>query len=207
MSNICIFPKDVTTGFLKPVSDELRKQGYVVFDGDTREDGYAQSVINIIPNYECVVFLGHGSSTELYGSALTSFLGGDNMEVLRGKKMFLLACNSGEFLDTYSLTSSIGFGDIPTGNQDVCGIIEREWDYFESIPNDEDIKYFQSTIVRIIMNSFVCGSMSNMDMLANKIKMFTNRERYDCLRKHKELHYRDILKMLYDFKENMIYIR
>lgn len=207
MSGLCIFPQDNTTLFLKPIADKLQELGYDVCDDSTNNEEYVKTILKNIPNYDNIVFLGHGSSEALLGSNLTSMINADNVDLLRGKKLFLLSCNSKEFISSYSLADAIGFDIIPTGETDLLSILNMDYYYFEDIPDDKDMEYFREAIARIIKNSFDGSDMANMTMLYNRVKMYTNRERYECIRKAKNLHYRDVLKMLYDFKDNMVCVR
>ena len=90
---------------------------------------------------------------------------------------------------------------------DLYTILDQDYSYFENVPDDKDLEWFRAAIVRIIINSFSDGDMDNMIMLYNRVKMYTNLERYACIRECKELNYRDILKMLFDFKDCMVYNR
>lgn len=207
MSNLCIFPQDETTAFLAPIAQTLRKAGFDIYDGNTNDEGIATFIFEAVPNYDNVVFLGHGSSNALSGTNQEPLIDSKNVDLLRGKKLFLLACNSKEFISSYGLKSAIGFDIIPTSEMDVNTIVDQDFGYFENFPDESDLDWFRTAIVRIVVNGFENGSMENMTMLYNKIKMFTNRERYRCIRECKKLNYRDILKMLFDFKDSMVYIR
>lgn len=207
MNNLCVFPQDETTAFLEPIAQTLRKVGFDVYDGNTNDEVIANLIYEVVPNYDNVVFLGHGSSDALSGTNQEPLIDSKNVDLLRGKKLFLLACNSKEFISSYGLKSAIGFDIIPTSEMDVNTIVDQDFGYFENIPDESDLDWFRTAIVRIVVNSFENGGMENMTMLYNKIKMFTNRERYTCVRECKELNYRDILRMLYDFKDSMVYIR
>ena len=206
MNSVCIYPKDDTTAFLKPVADYLAHEGYYLYEGDTRKEGFASCMMEFVGLCDDVVFLGHGSSGQLYGTEMTSLIDATNVNILKGKKLFLLSCNSRDFISSYKLINAIGFDNIPTGEYDINSIYENESDYFENKLSDADIEYFQNAIVRIVTSAFKSEGMDNMNMLANKIKMFTNRERFDCVTKYKDLDYRDILRMLYDFKEGMLFV-
>lgn len=207
MSSLCIYPQEDSTSFLKPIADKLQGLGFDVYDGCTGDEEYARSILDSILGYDNIVFLGHGSSEALSGSNLTPFIKKDNVKLLQGKRLFLLACNSKEFISSYSLTDAIGFDIIPTGETDLFTILDQDYSYFENVPDDNDLEWFRSAIVRIMVNSFSDGDMNNMLLLYNRVKMYTNLERYACIRECKKLNYRDILKMLYDFKDCMVYQR
>ena len=207
MSKLCIYPQDETTAFLKPIADVLQGDGFEVLDDDTRTEGYVEKVLKDITRHDYVVFLGHGSSAALSGTNQVPLIDSENVDVMRGKRLFLLACNSKDFILSFDLKDAIGFGIIPTSNMDVNAIVDQDFCYFETIPEEEDLEWFRLAVVRIVVNAFESCGMENMTMLYNKIKMFTNRERYACARECRGLHYKDILKMLYDFKESMEYVR
>lgn len=207
MSCICIFPQDETTAFLTPIAQILQAAGVDVFDGNTNDESYSKKIFDTIPQHDTVVFLGHGSSDALSGTNQAPLIDSSNVDLLRGKTLFLLACNSKEFITAYGLKNAIGFDIIPTSEMDVNTIVDQDFSYFENIPGESDLEWFRTAIVRIVVNSFENSGMENMTMLYNKIKMFANRERYTCIRECKELHYRDILRMLFDFKDSMVYVR
>lgn len=207
MSSLCIYPQEESTSFLKPIADKFQELGYDVYDGSTGDEEYARTILDSIPGYDNIVFLGHGSSEALSGTGLTPFIKGEKVGLLQGKRLFLLSCNSKEFISSYSLTDAIGFDIIPTGETDLYTILDQDYSYFENVPDDKDLEWFRTAIVRIIINSFSDGDMDNMIMLYNRVKMYTNLERYACIRECKELNYRDILKMLFDFKDCMVYNR
>ncbi len=206
MSSLCIYPQEKSTSFLKPIADKLQEIGFDIYDGSTCDEEYARTILDNIPGYDNIVFLGHGSSEALSGTDLTPLIKGEYVELLRGKRLFLLSCNSREFISSYSLTDAIGFDIIPTGETDLYTILDQDYSYFENVPDDNDLEWFKTAIVRIVVNSFNDGGMSNMIMLYNKVKMYTNLERYACIRECKGLNYRDILKMLFDFKDCMVYV-
>ena len=207
MSKLCIYPQDETTAFLKPIADVLQRCGYEILDDDTRTEGYAEKVLKDIPRHDYVVFLGHGSSAALSGTNQVPLIDSENVDVMRGKRLFLLACNSKEFISSFDLKDAIGFDIIPTSDMDVSTIVDQDISYFETMPEEEDLEWFRLAVVRIVVNAFERCGMENMTMLYNKIKMYTNRERYACARECRGLHHKDILKMLYDFKESMEYLR
>ena len=207
MNSLCIYPQEESTSFLKPIADKLQELGFDVYDDSTGDEDYARTILDSIPGYDNIVFLGHGSSEALSGTGLTPFIKEERVELLRGKRLFLLSCNSKEFISSYSLTDAIGFDIIPTGETDLFTILDQDYNYFENVPDENDLEWFRSAIVRIMVNSFSDGDMNNLLMLYNRVKMYTNLERYACIRECKDLNYRDILRMLYDFKDCMIYQR
>ena len=176
-----------------------------MYDGSTGDEDYARTILDSIPCYDNIVFLGHGSSEALSGTCVTPCIKEERVELLLGKILFLLSCNSKEFISSYSLTDAIGFDIIPTGETDLFTILDQDYSYFENVPDDNDLEWIRSAIVRSLVDSFSDGDMNNMLMLYNRVKMYTNLERYACIRECKELNYRDILKMLYDFKDCMVY--
>ena len=105
---VCIYPQDATTDFLRPLCDHICATFDAVEVGyDTSGDDDPMEIIfNEIKDAETIFFLGHGMSTCLYASILDNveLFHKDNISLLEGKRLFLLACNSDQFI-TKSLVS------------------------------------------------------------------------------------------------------
>ena len=119
---VCIYPQDTTTDFLRPLCDHICTTFDAVEVGyDTSGDDDALEVIyNEIKDAQTVFFLGHGMSTCLYASIIDNveLFHKDNISLLEGKHLFLLACNSDQFITKFKLSDAIGFGFLPTSEDD-----------------------------------------------------------------------------------------
>lgn len=198
---VCIFPKDETTDFLMPLYELLCTKDVEGWHDDTVNNDAI--VIDKIKESETVIFLGHGSSSTLYGSPnneeLTDLITHDNVhDLLDGKKCFLLACNSEEFCSNYNLSCSIGFGNMPTGMRDVFIAMDNDvsFPYLEQ----EDIDVYNNAFIGALMRVFNTSSLKNFESLHSKIGLYANYEITECLTQKKCKMYREVAELLQDFK-------
>jgi len=142
---LIIHPYDRSTFFLKRIKNYLQVQFgsdvyyFSVKPNDTSHHECLER-IKQHPNSGLIIFLGHGRTDRLYGgksekySALVSdsarleiseeyyynenFINESNIDVLKSKKIFCLACNSNSRISDYAIQKEalafLGFGDIPT---------------------------------------------------------------------------------------------
>ena len=106
MNNIlCIYPKESTTEFLRPVYNAICAKPHVVgLELDTIEDDdFLEKLSDHLADADFVFFLGHGSSSCLYGTNLNPLIDDKmgNIESLRNKSLLLFACKSAEFIKNY----------------------------------------------------------------------------------------------------------
>ena len=105
--NICIYPKDPSTDFLVPLFDAICSSGFSGFHLDTNVVENKIMIFEILNNAQNIIFLGHGSSGKLYGTpygnSLSDLITNNNIHLLKGKRLFLLSCNSDQFCEYYSL--------------------------------------------------------------------------------------------------------
>lgn len=202
---VCIFPSDSSTDFLLPLYETLCDAGWQGWNGDSITEG--QDAFNLLESAEYVIFLGHGSSRVLYGSPrdgeLTSWISKENVDnLLRGKKLFLLSCNSSQFCETYSLNNAIGFGNMPTGMQDVKNEMEVNPDF----PNLEqtDIDIYNAGLVRSLQRAFRIGDMEDMERLYSKIQLYANVEIVECLSNRSTNKFREIASLLQSYKNECV---
>ena len=110
---VCIYPQDLTTDFLRPLCDHICATFDAVEVGyDTSgDDDPLELIYNEIGDAKIVFFLGHGMSTCLYASTLDNveLFNKDTISLLEGKCLFLLACDSGQFITKYNIANAIGF--------------------------------------------------------------------------------------------------
>lgn len=198
---VCIFPKDETTDFLMPLYELLCSREVEGWHEDTVNN--ETIVIDKINESETVIFLGHGSSSTLYGSPnkeeLTDLITHDNVhELLDGKRCFLLACNSEEFCSNYNLSNSIGFGNMPTGMRDVFIAMDND----VSFPDleQEDVDVYNKSLVRALIRAFKTSSFEDFDTLYAKICLYINVEITECLTLKPCEKYREVADLLQDLK-------
>lgn len=210
MSNsLCIFPKDVTTEFLRPIFDLICESSlFIGLDSDSiDDDDYLDTLENKIKDVETVIFLGHGSSTTLYGSNLNPIFCQENENIrwLERKKLLLFSCRSTDFLKKYKLHSSIGFGFIPTSLDDARdGVNLHKIDI--SGLDFLDIEAFKTSIVNIWKRTIIDVRLSSINRFMSLFAFYTNVEIVDILINHKDLpHNMIVADMLYYLKEDMMY--
>ena len=209
MNNIlCIYPKDATTEFLRPVYNAICAKPHVVgLELDTIEDDdFLEKLSDHLANADGVFFLGHGSSTCLYGTNLHPLIEDKmgNIEVLRNKSLILLACKSAEFIKNYHFQDSFGFGFIPTSLDDARdGALHNV--NLKSI-DSSCLDAFQQAIVRIWTKTLSEVSFDKLSTLSNVFSFYTNCEIVDTLLHNQDLaNYRTLADMLYFLKEDMRY--
>jgi hypothetical protein len=205
---LCIYPKDTTTEFLRPVYNAIcAKPNVVGLELDTIEDDdFLEKLSNHLADVGVVFFLGHGSSTCLYGTDLNPLIEDKmgNIEGLRNKSLILFACKSSEFIRNYHFQDSLGFGFIPTSLDDARdGVLHsvnlRKIDSF-------CLGMFRKAIVRIWHRTLTDVSLEQLATISNVFSFYTNCEIVDTLLHSKESQdYRILADMLYYLKEDMKY--
>lgn len=205
---LCIYPKDATTEFLRPVFNAICAKPHVVgLELDTIEDdNFLEILSDHLADADCVFFIGHGSSTCLYGSNLNPLIEDKmgNIEELRNKSLILFACKSADFIKTYQFHNSLGFGFIPTSLDDARdGKLHRL-----NLKNLDlsSLSLFQQSIVRIWLKTLREAALEHPAEISHIFSFYTNCEIVDTLLHHKESpDYRLIADMLYYLKEDMTY--
>lgn len=204
---VCIYPQDSTTDFLRPLCDYICATFDAVEVGyDTSDDDDPMEIIfDEIKDAETIFFLGHGKSTCLYASILDNveLFNQDNISLLEGKRLFLLACNSNQFIDRFKLTDSIGFGFLPTSEED----IERTKQYHKidiSTTSILDVDCFKTALVQCLINTLSEEAMNDPHLLKERLLFNTSKEIVDCLTKKQSTNYRVVADELYFLYKDMV---
>ena len=205
---LCIYPKDTTTEFLRPVYDAICAKPHVVgLELDTIEDDdFLEKLSDHLADAGIVFFLGHGSSTCLYGTDLNPLIEDKmgNIEDFRNKSLILFACRSAEFVKNYHFQDSLGFGFIPTSLDDVRGGTL----HCVNLKNLDSscLGIFQQSIVRVWVRTLREVSLEKLTTIANVFSFYINCEIVDMLlHSKKSPYYRILADMLYYLKEDMKY--
>ena len=165
---LVIYPKDKTTDFLMPVVTTIQSVEDInieIIRTDQSEMAYKETIQKVkktstdIP----ILFLGHGHSRMLYGGLIKNYAKvplitiSDNMDLLEGRTLILLACRSAEFINEIKqeLRYGIGFGDLPTDMDDIIGTREFEPNAYKGV-TDETIEKYRE----ILVNSFASSIKS-----------------------------------------------
>lgn len=205
---LCIYPTDVTTEFLRPVYNTICARPHTVgLELDTIEDDdFQEKLSHHLAYADIVFFIGHGSSTCLYGTNLNPMIEDKmgNIKDLQNKSVVLFACKSTEFIKNYHFRNSIGFGFIPTSLDDVReGVLHNV-----NLKNIDSscLETFRQTIVRIWDRTLAEVSLEQLASLSNIFSFYTNCEIVNTLLHSKEIpNYRILADMLYYLKEDMRY--
>lgn len=205
---LCIYPKDDTTEFLRPVYNAICAKPHVTgWELDTIEDDdFLEKLSDYLADAGVVFFLGHGSSTCLYGTNLNPLIEDKmgNIEGLRNKSLILFACKSAEFIKNYHFQDSLGFGFIPTSLDDARdGVLHSV-----NLKNIDSscLGMFRQAIVRIWHRTLAEVSLEKLATISNVFSFYTNCEIINTLLYSKESpDYRILADMLYYLKEDMKY--
>ena len=203
---LCIFPKDSTTEFLEPLFEELcKKYDATPLLGDPQDDDdYLDKLADLVEQSDTIIFLGHGSSEVLYGVNFNELIQAYNVDMFRGKRLLLFACNSVGFIKKYKLTQALGFGIVPTSDYDAENV------KLHSLPLKNltilDIGYIQKAIVRIWNRTLAEADFLDVRSLYKVFSYYTNVEIVECLKKHEQQNFRLIADILFYLKNDMDYI-
>lgn len=204
---VCIYPQDTTTDFLRPLCDHICTTFDAVEVGyDTSSDDDPMEIIfDEIKDAQTVFFLGHGMSTCLYASILDNveLFNKENISLLEGKRLFLLACNSDQFITKFKLADAIGFGFLPTSEED----IERTKQYHKldiSTTGILDVDCFKAALVESLINTLSEETMNDFYLLKERLLFNTSKEIADCLVNKKSTKYRIVADELFYFYKDMV---
>lgn len=205
---VCIYPQDTTTDFLRPLCDHICTTFDAVEVGyDTSGDDDPMEIIfDEIQDAETIFFLGHGMSTCLYASILdnVALFNKDNISLLKGKQLFLLACNSNQFITKFKLADAVGFGFLPTSEED----IERTKQYHKldiSMTGILDVDCFQAALVQCLIDTLSKQTMDDFYLFKERMLYNTCGVIVDCLINKKSTNYRIVADELYYMYKDMVF--
>lgn len=204
---VCIFPKDESTDFLLPLYNCICTLGFRGVRVDTNEE--LKSVVEAISKAHFIVFLGHGTSFSLMGTPVngekTSIIDRSNVDLLKGKKLFLLSCRSAEFCESFQLSPSIGFGMMPTGLDDVYSMIDEDADF--PALRQPDIDVYNECLISALSTAFRISNINDIEELCNKVRLCVNYEIAHCLIERKAAMFREVADLLQDLKNDCRFLK
>lgn len=118
----CIHPQDLTTEFLYPVYNAfIEFEDTSGISGDSSEDCFFDDLTNALsnPDIHSFIFLGHGYSSALYGNGFSELITESELRTINNKTLILFACNSSRLMEKINAKMGIGFGFIPSGQDDI----------------------------------------------------------------------------------------
>lgn len=221
---LCIYPDDSSTRFLDRIQTCLKNHlaevfhCYKVKPYQLSHDECLQR-LQTVTEEEFVIFLGHGRSDCLYGASSNcnflvspyfegisnyendNFINRENINILSGKKVFCLSCNSAGGLGKLAVQSGaksfIGFGDIPTDNEVLPELGKR-------LPLL--IARYKGEVSWIVRKSLIYSIKNNHNFfqLIDTIRLATNFRINKIILEHRGLRERHLLAdYLYNFKNEM----
>lgn len=204
---ICIYPQDATTAFLRDLCDficSIYDATEIGFDTSGDDDPH-EAIYAEIRSAQTIFFLGHGRSDCLYASVMDNdkLIEEDNVTLLEGKRLFLLACDSDQFIKKYRLPNAIGFGFLPTSKDDV----ERRREYHKvdiSGTTQKDVDCFNTALVNSLIKSLSIETMNDPSLFAERLKFNVSTEIVECLTNTKSLNYRVVADELYYFYNDLL---
>lgn len=207
---VCIYTqeRDETTSFLSPFVEHIRNVfNPIIVDYDIdSEDDPLEIIYQTVSTSDTVLFFGHGTSDQLYASTVdnVALYNKDNIDLLAGKQLFLLSCNSADFIKKQRLNKAFGFGMLPTSLDDV-----RKWKYLHGVHIEnftkEDISIYNNAIVEILTHSIMEDSFEDYILLKERIKLQTSIEIVKCLTQHRNnTNYRILADLLYYFSKDIM---
>ena len=205
---LCIYPKDTTIDFLDVVYQKIcSMDGAIGLEGTpVEDDDYFEKLEKSIQDVQIVCFLGHGSSSSLYGPHDNSLICKENgnMGLLKGKTLYLDACKSADYIAEYHLNSAIGFGFMPTSLDDARNGNLHKLEINELL--DEDIDYFVKAKNNVWLKTIDSVGFESPKKFFSMFRFYTNKEIVDCLINGSTKHYRIVADMLYYLKEDMSFV-
>ncbi len=235
MHNVfCIYPNDRTTSSINRIVRHLHHRTpisirtYKVRANSISHENCLEEVAKL-SNETTIFFFGHGRSNYLYGAVANTFdnigdtssidpvegfaynhmtfIGQQNIDVFRDKKVFSLACNTAKLKGIGQIAVEkggakvyLGFGEIPTSKEEI-----EERLKLKNIPK-RIAERFKGEI-NIILKEALSYSIENnhtFSEFSNQIAFVTNRRAYDIVMNHKRFAYRRLIAdMLYLFRSQM----
>lgn len=202
---VCIYPQDDTTDFLRPLCDHICatfKAEEVVYD-ISGDDNQIEIIYNKIKDAKTIFFLGHGTSTSLYAKLNEVILiNQTNISLLQNKQLFLLACNSDQFINTYKLSEAIGFGFLPTSLYDARHVKKLHSMRIEHL-KENDIDSYNTALVNALISTLSEATMADTHLFAERLKFSTCEEMVKILLQRGTPNYRLVADELYYFYKDL----
>lgn len=204
---VCIYPEDSTTAFLRPLCDHICTTFNAIevgYDTDSDDDPL-EAIYNETKTAQTIFFLGHGMSKCLYASILDNveLFNKNNVSLLEDKRLFLLACDSGQFITKFKIVNAIGFGFLPTSEEDVKNRKLHKMDI--SRTGILDIEYFNNALIRCLTNTLSNATMEDFHLFKERMLFNTSKEVVDCLENKECTSYRIVADELYYLYKDVIF--
>ena len=215
-----IYPSDESTEFLleipKIVAEKYGSKSNITINIKASDDSYSNCFekVKMIPPNSTIIFMGHGQANQLWGAESETFIKKpfvkqNESKIFGGSNLFLLSCDSNEFLKgSYSYSkviNSIGFGSLPT----VIEEFKQKRKLRELEVNENVVRRFRLILIDLISVSFC--EMIKKDMtfyeLFNYLVLRLNKKISRVILDDKRNNENRVLAdLLYYIKSEMVYI-
>lgn len=215
-----IYPSDETTEFLleipKRIAEKHGEKSIQLVEILPSEESYKAvfKLIEAIPSGSVVMFMGHGQEDKLWGAenksfVRQSFVSKSQAKIFSEKFIFLLSCNSSNFIKgTFSFSkaiSSIGFGSLPTEMSEV----ENSKRLKELGVNEVIINKYRNSMIDLVSDSF-CDMIDNklsFSQLGNIFVLRLNKKISQVILEDKKSEdIRILADLLFQMKSEMVFI-
>lgn len=180
---VIVYPIDDSIEFLEPILNGLKRlfPNAVIFRPQAGTYGSA-----ITDETELVIFLGHGTPNQLYGSLNDSgeksvFLNVTNGSLLLdGVDIILFACNSDDYFRKIKRNAEIDcyvtFGDMPTDWEHIHHNRDQDANFLKDF-EEEHLEYYKSAIVESVVEGFKNGVRTNSIIgIPKRISLIVNQK-------------------------------
>lgn len=201
---LIIHSLDNTTKFLLPFQENFPYSYIALENNDERSKYDITNKISLQEEDSTIVFLGHGTTLGLFAPEENLFIDrGIGDSIFSNKNILLLSCKSNQFIKTLNTyKQAIGFGNIRSSKEEIpyedkCKLTE------------DDIERFNNTYVNAIIKSLeilLAGKISFSE-LPKRIEFYINKEINDILLDKDKKNRRELSKLLFEFKNEMVYLK
>ena len=212
---VIVFPVDPSIDFLSPILQTLTEQfpNAILFRAESGTHG---DVIN--DDTDLLIFLGHGTPRQLYGSlnadgTKSSFLNETAGSLLLNElTSILFSCNSADYIMKVRVQSSIerylAFGDMPTDWDHIKHNRDLDATYLTEF-QDEHLDFYKSSLVEIMVEGFSHGFESNSFVgLIKRIGFAVNKKINQVILSQQDWstdQKKQVIQLLVNFKKEMKY--
>ncbi|RED91641.1 hypothetical protein [Marinoscillum furvescens] len=211
---VIVYPLDESIAFLKPILSELKMLFPNAVILRPKPGTYGSAITD---ETELVIFLGHGTPSQLCGSLDDSgeksvFLSIDNGSfLLDGVDIILFACNSDDYLRKIKRNAEIDcyvtFGDMPTDWEHIHHNRDQDANFLKDF-EDEHLEYYKTVIVESVLEGFKNGIRTNSIIgIPKRISFVVNQKINEVIleRNWSKPQKLQMVELLNDFKKKIRY--
>ena len=200
---------DESTKFLSVFKEAFEEHYFAITSNKQEEIDKVHSKIKTLNEDDIFIFLGHGASYGLFAPSSTDIRIFDKKsanEMFENKNIVLLSCKSSDFIKELSTYKRIiGFSDIPSSMNEI--IAERDIVGNQRNVNEEDIERYNKCYTNSIIKALklLFHKKITFSQLAKYIEFFLNKEIISILEDKSKENRKDLAKLLFEFKNEMVF--